>query len=61
VSNALDLVIRSQTEMFFDRKILSRFGQNAWKYRLMKTVAVGFNATVRQITEMSQWKGTVLD
>jgi len=38
-----------------DRKELSHFGQNVWRYRLMNTVMVSFNTTVRQMTEMFQW------
>jgi len=30
----------------------SHFGQNVRKYRLMNTVTVNFNATVRQMTEI---------
>jgi len=34
---------------------LSHFSQNVWKYRLMNIVTTGFDAKVRQMTEMSQW------
>jgi len=39
-----------------DQKKLSHFGQNVWKYMLMIIFTVSFNTTVRQMTEMSQWK-----
>ena len=38
-----------------DRKKLSHFGQNVWKYKLMNIVAASFHTTVRQMTEMSRW------
>jgi len=41
-----------------DRKKLSHFGQKVWKFRLKNTVMVSFNTTVRQMTEMFQWKKT---
>ena len=44
-----------------DRKKLSHFGQNFWKYRVMNTVTASFNTTVRQMTEMSQRKKTALN
>jgi len=37
-----------------DWQKLSHFGQNVWKYRLISTVAAGFDTTVRQMTEKSQ-------
>jgi len=39
-----------------DRKKLSHFGQDAWKYRLKNTFRASFNTTVRQMTEMFQWR-----
>ena len=36
-------------------KSFSRFCQNVWKHRLISTVTLSFNTTVRQFTEMSQW------
>ena len=39
-----------------DRKKFSHFRQNVWKYRLINTVTVSFNKTVRQMTEMFQRK-----
>jgi len=59
------LVVYFQTVFFFghrpicfwnDRKKLSHFGQNVWKYRLINTVTASFNTTLRQMTEMSQRK-----
>ena len=39
-----------------DRKKLSHFGQNVWKYRLKNIVTASFHTTLRQMTEMSQWR-----
>ena len=38
-----------------DRKKLNHFGPTVWKYRLMNTVTVSFNTTVRQMTEVFFW------
>ena len=56
-SNALDLVFYSHRPkcLWNDQKKLSHLGQNIWKYKLMHNVTASFDATVRHMTEMSQW------
>jgi len=39
-------------------KILSQFGHNVWKYRLMNYVTESFNTTMEQMTEMFQQNKT---
>jgi len=51
----------SQTKIFFnDRKKLSWFGHDVWKYRLVNTVTGSFNNIVRQMIKMSQWKKQII-
>jgi len=38
-----------------DRKKLSHFGHNVWKYSLMNIVTASFITTMRQMTKMFQW------
>jgi len=38
-----------------DRKKLSHFGQNVWKYMPLNTVTASFDETARQMTEMFPW------
>jgi len=38
-----------------ERKNVSHFGQNVWKYGLKNTVTVSFYTTARQMTEMFRW------
>ena len=54
---SFSVIFQLQTESFGnDWKKLSHLGQKIWKYRLRNTVTVGFNTTVRQMTEMFQWQ-----
>ena len=44
------------TSFLNDRKILSQFGHNVWKYRLVNAITASFNTIIGQMTEMSQRK-----